>query len=262
MNDPCDRKSRRKAFLFGKWHRHPACDSFRCNFFLYSSQAGRLCLGRAKPLAEPHSGLGCPTPLVSRAGFSLVELLVVTLIIVVLTMSIGWAIARALAIEQNYREEAGVRSALAHQLAYAERYFSLATDLGSNGNDAYTASYPPEVGGISWETNHWIRVSEVEFGVGEAIKEHRSRLGTFTNRHTLVFNVTSDDPSRVGTTQQVFSADGFLYDASGNVTHATVQGTGPLRRLVIQGEFPIRAADGSISNVSIQVSRPIRLWNK
>jgi prepilin-type N-terminal cleavage/methylation domain-containing protein len=178
-----------------------------------------------------------------RSGFSLVELLVVMLIFLILAIGMGMAVARALTIEQNYREEAGVRSSLAHQLAYAERYVSLAIDFDDTNK---RASFPPEVGGISWETGHWIRVTSADL--------------LLTNRQ-FGFRVTSADTRKLSEQKQLFSPDGFLYSSSARVTNAFMEGAGSVRRLVIQADYQIRTPEGVETN-SIEVSRPIRLWNQ
>jgi type II secretory pathway pseudopilin PulG len=178
----------------------------------------------------------------SRAGATLIELLVVGLIVAILGVGLSIAISRALTIDQNYKEEAGVRTALANQLAYAERYLSLAANIEVIPNQGLRASFPPEAGGIAWETNHWMGVTAVEVKVQNG---------------ELVFEVESTDTSGV----QSFSPRGLLYSASARVTNVTMEGIGAVRQLVIQAAYEYQSTNGLATN-SIIASRPVRIWNQ
>jgi Tfp pilus assembly protein PilE len=181
----------------------------------------------------------------SRAGATLIELLVVGLIVAILGVGLSLAISRALTIDQNYKEEAGVRTALANQLAYAERYLSLAANIEVIPNQGLRASFPPEAGGISWETNHWTGVTAVE------VKAQNGEL---------VFEVESTDTNRTSGVQS-FSPRGLLYSASARVTNVTMEGIGAVRQLVIQATYEYQSTNGLATN-SIIASRPVRIWNQ
>jgi Tfp pilus assembly protein PilE len=183
---------------------------------------------------------------IGNAGVTLVEMLVVTLIGVLMVVGLGAAISATLTLEQNYREETGVRMALAHQMAYAERYFSLA-----NGFDNDQARYPIEAGGVSFETNHWIQVTNMVLSVG------------VTNR-LVRFAIASEGTNK----NQEMMADGLLYRARGRMIQAGIKPLPeeiaeirvPVRNLELRAEYEIRTRRGVETN-TMTVSRPIRLWN-
>jgi Tfp pilus assembly protein PilE len=200
----------------------------------------------------------------SQAGATLVELLVVGLILALLGVGLSVAISRALTIDHNFKEETGVRTALANQLAYAERYLSLATsvvvvthvltntffEFPTNRfevvtNQGLRASYPRETGGIAWETNHWTGVTAVE------VKAWNGEL---------VFEVQSSDTNRPFGVQS-FSPFGLPYSASARVTNVTMEGVGAVRRLIIQAAYEYQSTNGLATN-SITASRPVRIWNQ
>jgi Tfp pilus assembly protein PilE len=184
---------------------------------------------------------------------TVIELMVVTLIVALTAVGLSAAISAALTLEQNYREESAVRTALALQMAYAERYFSLASGAASNitaGVLSYQTVYPMETGGVSFETSHWIRVTSCTLSETNGALNFRIESG--------------DERWSSGTNQlydKTFFADGLLRVAPARVIEARVEGVGDVRRLVLAADFPVQTREGVVTN-EIEVSRPIRLWNR
>ncbi len=185
-----------------------------------------------------------PEPADTRAGTTLVELLVVLVIVAVIAVSLSVAIASALTMEQNYREESAVRTKLALQLDYAERYLSLASEV-TPSNSSYVVDFRHEAGGVSFETGHWVRVQSSVLSQTNAL---------------MNFSIVSDDERKSARENRGFYADGMLRVAPAVVSAVRVEGANAVRRLVLEAEFPVRTRDGIKTN-SITVSRPVRLWN-
>lgn len=115
----------------------------------------------------------------SHAAFSLVELLVVTLIVAVFALFAGPAYLRASRQERNLRDEAYVRTRLVMNLERIAREISLANDIAwiaPNGTEVSDSrdlipgtnyvvrlSYPLETGGVSFESNRISKVVSVSF---------------------------------------------------------------------------------------------------
>ncbi len=173
-----------------------------------------------------------------------------TLLTVILAIGLSAAVGMALSIEQRYREEADIRTTQALQMDFAERYFSLAS-----GMSGQTATFRPETGGVSLESNHWIRVREVSLSV--------------TN-DALMFTIDSGDDRRASPATNRFRSDALMRakltrpDAVVSVT-ASISGTNtPVRRLVLESVFREEIGRGARKQVTYRtnrVSRPIRLWN-
>ena len=200
-------------------------------------------------------------PEARRRGATLVELLVVMLIVVIIVAGIGGVVATGLALDQKFLEETAVRSALALQMAYAERYFSLASSVSDT-----TASFPLEAGGVSLETSHWIRVTDNAMSVTPS---------------GLVFQITSTDPSYSETEEKRFEPFWLMNVNTGirntlgrqqqstNVNNlvATLEGNGAVRRLTLEAAYTYwtysRANRAGVWTTGvIRVDRPIWLWNQ
>jgi len=198
-------------------------------------------LGTASPTNRGRDG-GLPT---ACSGASLVELLVVFLIVVVLAVGLSAAIAAALSIEQQYREESDIRTAMALQMDYAERYFSLARSITDQ-----TADFRPETGGISLETGHWIRVTGVTLS---------------KTNDVLNFRIVSGDDRRDTTADRAFNSDALLRASlaqpnAARVTAARLEGNGRVRRLVLVTEFSEKMRTNTVVR-TITATRPVRMWN-
>jgi Tfp pilus assembly protein PilE len=207
----------------------------------------------------------------SRAGATLIELLVVGLIVAILGVGLSISISQTLTIEQNYREEAGVRTALANQLAFLERYLSLAdlvlTDsAGSDGvTNAFQATYPRETGGVAWETDMlWIGVTQLL----ARVEERYSPISETTNSSIFLEVGVTDPDLEPPWTNTFFMADGVLYSARANVKALRLEGSGSSRRLIIEAEYRSRSLERPVGRKrvylteSITVSRPVRIWNQ
>lgn len=205
--------------------------SLRCT--QAARKAGRTLACHALDAGDDLRDLG------SRAGISIVELLVVMLILTLLAAGMGTAISAALTLEQNFREESDVRTSLARDLAYAERYLSLAKSW-TNG----VALYRLETAGVSFETNHRFRVTSNALSV--------------TNGAVL-FHIVSGDGKPP---DQRLSADGALRAAPARVTNALLEGTGAVRRLTLSAEYAYRTREGVWTNLPLTASRPIRFWSQ
>lgn len=190
-----------------------------------------------------------------RSGVSLVELLVVMLIVVLAGVGLSTAIGYAMAIEQNYREESAVRTALALQMEYAERYFSLASQSTSNA-----ATYRQETGGVTFESTHWAAVKSLAMSTNVVVTNNNKAI---TNSGSLYFQITTDNPNQPGV--RSVSPYGLLRIAPATTVLARLEeGTGDVRRLVLTAQYPIRRRiDGSWTTVlgTMTEERPIRLWN-
>lgn len=189
-----------------------------------------------------------------RSGVSLVELLVVMLIVVLAGVGLSTAIGYAMAIEQNYREESAVRTALALQMEYAERYFSLATNVVGE-----TATYRQETGGVTFESTHWAAVKSLAMSTNVVVTNNNKAI---TNSGALYFQIDTDNPNQPGV--RSVSPDGLVRIAPATTVLARLEGTGDVRRLVLTAQYPIRKRiDGSWTTVlgTMTEERPIRLWN-
>lgn len=185
-----------------------------------------------------------------RAAFTIVELLVVTLIVTILAVSVGQMIAAALTLEQQYREESDVMESLADTMAYVERYVSLANNLTTNGNGVAVATFRMEAGGVSFETGHWTRVSQ------SAIMLTNNVLGC---------QITSGDgdPDKQPTQTRTFDADGRQIVAPAVVTVVRIDGVGQsVVQAVLEASVPVKTRTGTVTNKTVSAERPIRLWNK
>lgn len=195
----------------------------------------------------------------ARSGATVIELMVVTVILVVLTIGLSRAVTAALALEQAYREESAVRTALAHHLAYAERYLSLANGRNihaSGGTNVFIFEYPTETGGVSFETNHWIRVT--------SNRVYQSRFSDgVTNLHFTIYSGDERWSSDVSRTR-VFSGDGHLRIARNvNIMEATFEPMpGNIVMVTLTADIPWRTGRREATNTVISVSRPVRLWNQ
>jgi Tfp pilus assembly protein PilE len=188
----------------------------------------------------------------NRSGATLVEMLVVILIVTLVAIALSKAISAALTLEQNFREESAVRTALALQLAYAERYLSLATNITiTSVGDAYTAVYRLETGGVSFETNRFC-----------GVRSNQLALAAFGTNQIVNFKIFSGT-NTIGT-DRAFSAYGLLRTAPAHVTRMSLQDTGRGWRLELEATYTFQTGTvhkGTVTT-NMTVSRPIRLWNQ
>ena len=176
-------------------------------------------------------------------GATVVELLTVLLIVTVMAVGLSMAITVTLAYEQNYREEASVRTTLAMHLEYAERYLSLASNVFIGASSTYEPGFRPETGGVSFETGQWVRVQACVV----------SQTGD-----VMIVSIVSDDDRHPPQVDQEFSAYGILHIAPAVVSSARIEGAGAVRRLALEASFPVRTRRGVETN-TITVSRPVRI---
>ncbi len=207
-------------------------------------------------------------------GHTLVELLVVVLMTVILAMGLSKAVSAALALEQNYREEAEVRTRLSAYAAFYEKNISLAASVITNAEVVWTnfvdgakvvvtnhdgvgTSYRMETGGVSLEAGRIIRVSS---WTGVVI----------TNGNTYEVLI-SGDPQRGGTNVQ----QGTLLSEksprlqTNQFVRFVVEGTQSVRRLRLSAKVPfwtyttneLGVRGKYIRTNEVSVERPVRLWN-
>lgn len=215
---------------------------------------------RPRELASRFACVSAEKITVACSGVTLVEMLVTLLLVMIVAVGLSTAISAALSIEQRYREESDIRTALALQMDYAERYFSLATSI----TNQQTAAFRQETDGISMETGHWNRVSGVTLS---------------TTNNVLNFRITSNDSERHdAVADREFSADSMLRASlvqtnATRCTYARLEGDGTVRRLVLKTDFLEKVRTNTVAGTrmwlttvtrtnTISVERPIRMWNK
>jgi len=193
------------------------------------------------------------------AGVSMVELLIVLLITVLFAAGLGTGISVALSIEQRYREEADIRTTMALQMDYLERYFSLTRNAVSNMN---SANFPLETAGVNWETNHWTRVRYLYVEDTNDVLSVQVLAGDRRHNH-------QDDDGSWLPSEKTLRADALLRAplfrfGGGRVIHVGLEGAGSVRRLVLESEFDETTGLGAQRKTQTRtnrVTRPIRLWN-
>ena len=177
-----------------------------------------------------------------RSGVTLVELMVVLVVTTILAVSLSMAISQSLCFHQRGREEAFVRESLCDVLERLASALEMANEIEDLGDGRWRASYRMEAGGVSFETNHWMRVSAV---------------GATASNRNFAAHIVSSDPSHLPETTREFSADGKQRIAPAAVTNVMLQGNDAVRRIRIVATGV--ASDGKVFDVVGE--RPVRLWN-
>lgn len=98
----------------------------------------------------------------TRTGMTLVELMVTVLIGAILATTLGVFFVRLLNIQEQEREEAYVREKIVEITAAYADYLSIALAISNNATaTSFTAIYPQETGGVSFETGRVTRVTHL-----------------------------------------------------------------------------------------------------
>lgn len=119
---------------------------------------------RRKSLMD-NSAVAYRNPLLSRRGFSLVELLVTVLVVAVSLISVGSGFAKLSALEIENREKARVLEALCMRVAVMQPRVAVGTEiLPTSAADVDVLTqvairYPKPILGVSFETNSYLQVT-------------------------------------------------------------------------------------------------------
>lgn len=192
-----------------------------------------------------------------QGGSTLAELLVCAVVVGAMA-ACGMSVhVRAGRLERNLRREAYARTALALHLERLERMLSLADGMAgsggtdSAGEDLVRATYPQEVGGVSFETNSVMRVRET------ALRKTAGTLrAVVTNRN--------DGLELVGTERR-FDADFPL--ALADSGHAAISGfsvsnVAPgLVSVRLESAVELETSRGGKRVKTVAADRIVRLWN-
>lgn len=210
-----------------------------------------------------------------RAAFSLVELLVVTLIVAVFALFAGPAYLRSSRLERNLRDEAYARTQLVLDLERIAREVSLAKSIAwedpATGVAVTNSSlplshpatnyvvrllYPEETGGVSFETNRISQVSSVRLALGRDFL-----LSTASNRVDLVpaeqRRFLRADPVFVG------ARDGARM-VSFCITNVVSGGEerSDLLHATLSSAVDLDEGNGRTTPKTISVDRLMRMWNR
>lgn len=195
----------------------------------------------------------------SRSGYTLVELLVCAVVVLIMAFCGMFTFVRAGRLEMNLRREAYARTALAMHLERLEKMLQLANGIEGLGQlnpgdeCLLRVSYPQEAGGVSFETNTIMRVR------GTVLRMLQESLETVVSNRDehLVLN------GRVGR----FDAD-FPLDVSANagrISLVAVSNMAPfatgLVTVRLQAEVDLDAGNGTTRTKTVSADRFVRLWN-
>lgn len=179
----------------------------------------------------------------SQSGVSLVEMLVVILITAILAVSLSFAVMQALRFSQRGREEAFVRESLCLVFERFSEALGMAKDVKVNTDrDEWAAFYRLETGGVSFETNRFIRISETEYCATNLAAVISVLHAAGTNRLSMSGNATLD--AIVGDIEAV---------------HVRNKG-GEFYQVALTACYPVKVKDGVVTN-RVTVEGPVRLWN-
>ena len=207
-----------------------------------------------------------------QGGFSLVELLVVTLIVSIFALFAGPAYLRSSRLERNLRDEAYARTRLVLDLERIARELSLAKDIqwvDDKGLEVDSCAlqpdehyevrlvYPMETGGVSFETNRISQVSSVRLALG-----HDFLLASASNRVDLApaeqRRFLRADPVFIG-------AKNGARMASLCITNVVTDAGEPQRDLLhVTLASVVDLDDGNRGTFckTVSVDRLVRMWNR
>lgn len=108
-----------------------------------------------------------------RSGFTIVELMVCIVLVVILATSIGPSAVKLLHVVESSREEGFIREKLVTLAGFYADWLSLAqsyvvTNM-SGGVKVISADYPDETEGVSFETNNLIKVTACHSAVSNGM---------------------------------------------------------------------------------------------
>ena len=205
--------------------------------------------------------------MMSRKGFTVIELMITILIVVILTVSFGGALSGLLCLHEKDREEGYMREKLAYICGEFADYFSLADKVGrfmdENGKAVYAAGFRMEADGVSYETGKVVKVSNIYVSATNGIFNVAMRNADARYRR-------AGDSDDVFYKRQEMSSDGMLYEVMSKITVFSIDPlpidgmwhTNQYYMLTVaatNGYFDIRGATNAIRTVVSR--RAFRLWN-
>lgn len=218
----------------------------------------------------------CALPSTASAAFTLVELLVVTLIVACFALFAGPAYLRSSRLERNLRDEAYVRTRLVLCMERMVREISLAKSVAWDDpetretvavgvsssldfpatNYAVSLFYPEETGGVSFETNRIANVSSVRFSPGrewmDSSASNRVSFSPAVQRRRL-----TADPVFLGTAGRS-RISGFCI--TNVVSDGAVQSN--LLHVTLSAVVDLDDGNGGKHPKTISVGRFARMWNR
>ena len=182
----------------------------------------------------------------SRSGATLVELMVVVVITLLLAVSLSMAISQSLCFHQRGREEAFVRESLCLVLERLASALEMANGIEDLGDGRWCARYRMETGGVSFETNRFVHVSDTEY---------------YATNLNAVLSIAHEGAR----SDLQLSADAKLDAFLGMIDRVSITGSGDVRTLTLNARHSVRVKtlEGGWTDaiVDIGASRPFRLWN-
>lgn len=203
----------------------------------------------------------------SLSGFTIVELMVIIVIVVVLSTTVGMFVVKLWTLHEKDREEAYIREKLVEICGIYADYLSIGSSISTNKtNPRIVAKYRQEAGGVSLETG---RVSRVV------------QLNSFVNSYEVL-------PGKTNTTLGVktYDANGcprnledeFQGDDTPLVLAKNLKikenrvslscGITPVRdepalwMLRVVAEYMVENDKGGVDHKNVWVERVVRLWNR
>ncbi len=184
---------------------------------------------------------------------TMVELLVSFTLVSILVVAIAPMAVKAGHYETNVRLVSFVRTNLARDLERVERAVSLAERM-SAGTDGAVLLFPPECGGVSFETNRLSGVNRLEISFDEG-------------GINLTAGVAAGFGGDLASFERKIAADPVVhlsgvgrYTITSFSLHAEPDGSG-LLRMAISASVPQKRADGSVYYREVSASRYARAWN-
>lgn len=206
-------------------------------------------------------------------GYTVSELMVSVLVVIVLMTASGSFFAKLLSIQERDREEGYVREALAELCAVYADFMSVGSAF-SLSNQNFVVKYRQETGGVSLETGRvmraaYLKASNVtnnllerkmlDLRVLDGFLEQRYSRGIMGAAALIPFKGDIDIVSSItplGTTTPV------LKDETDTNLVGFVAADSALGYLRMTAEYKTEDARGSIVTNVISAGRVVRLWNR
>ena len=141
-----------------------------------------------------------------RRGFTLVEMLVVMLIVVITMLSVGQGFVKLLALEDLNREKARTLDALSQRFAWTQPYVAVGSSAISNAATEVEIGYPHIVFGIACVTNRFTQVTNCTISVrDDGALQTVIAAGRITGVRSVTNAMGWMDPIFSGTNQPVMA---------------------------------------------------------
>lgn len=177
-----------------------------------------------------------------RSGFTLVELLVVSLIVIIVVLTIGQGFARLSALEDLNREKAKTLEAVCRRYAWTQPYVAVGASAYSLSQaNRIDVSYPHVIFGIACETNRFSQVTNCVVMVTNGVMQTTVNAGVISGLKGTTTRMDWLDPifkrdaqpsmTRCGVTQVSSNTVviAYHYEFSLNGVTDTVAATLPIR---------------------------------